>query len=311
MKRILAYVIVFSVCCGSMAYGQCFTGCSLPWLGTQCGDLKVKPYAQMGLQHVGSNISLPVAGELVGSALDLQIDTMDLSLNNANFWTGIVGFNATASEKYSLFASAGGDLGHAFITSGTIPVSLNGTGTSANLDFTNSKLETWFVQTGVGVGPVLLGLYWDKFTIGVGDPRDSSGPLPNQTLRGDFVTTTFCPFIGFAMPVSNALISINYSPLAWANTTLALRSSNNGESELQYKWNKPGNLLSTSLQYNQDLTKNSSVGLWATYMWMDQRGTAGLSFEHNGIARITRNKDVTATMTKYMLQGGLTLTITF
>jgi hypothetical protein len=283
----------------------------MPWLGIQCGDLQVKPYVQIGLQHAGSNISLPVASELVGSEMDLQIGTLELSLNNANFWTGIIGFTATASEKYSLFASAGGDLGHTFITTGTVPVSLNGTGTSANLDFTNSKLETWFVQTGVGLGPILVGLYWDKFTMGVADPRTATGPLDNQTLRGDFVTTTFCPYVGVALPVYHASISVIYSPLAMANTTVALRSSNDGETQLQYKWNKPGTFLSTSFQYNQDLSKAASIGLWTTYTLMDQRGSAGLSFEHNGLAQVTRDKDVAAQMTKYVLQGGLMLTVMF
>jgi hypothetical protein len=311
MKRHLVCAIMIVLCCTSMVRAQCLDGFSLPWIGSQCGDLKVKTSAQVGFQHVGSNISLPVGSELVSGVGDLQIDTLDITLQDANFWTGIMGFTVIAAEKYSFFASAGGNLDREFVTTGTIPVSLNGVGTSASIDFTNSGLRTWFAQTGVGLGPILFGLYWDKFTIKVADPRTANGPLPNQTLRGDFVTTTFCPYVGFALPVSQAMLTVMYSPLAWANTTLALRSSNNGETDLQYKWNKPGSFLSASFQYNQDLSKTTSFGVWTSYTWMNQQGTCGLSFQHNGGIPVTRDREITAMMTKYVLQGGLTLGINF
>jgi hypothetical protein len=311
MKRIVACVFILGLCCGSAANAQGLEGFSFPGLGLQCGNLTVKPYAQLGFQHMGANINLPVAAEFVSESLDLQIDTLDLSLRDANFWTGVIGFSVAASEKYSLFASAGGDLGHSFITNGIVPVNVNGMSTSANLDFTNSKLGTWFIQTGVSVGPILAGLYLDKFTIDVGDPRTAAGPTTNQTLRGDLVTTTLCPYLGFALPVSSALLTVIYSPFAMANTTLALRSSNSGETQLQYKWNKPGGFLSGSFQYNQEISKTLSFGLWSSYLWMDQRGTAGLAFDHKGTNPVTRDKEVIATMTKYIMQGGLALTVTF
>ena len=90
---------------------------------------------------MGSNISLPTASQLVSRTNDLQIDTLDISVQDANFWTGIIGVNAVLKEKYSFFAAAGGNLNREFITAGTIPVSLNGVSTSANLDFTNSGLK--------------------------------------------------------------------------------------------------------------------------------------------------------------------------
>jgi hypothetical protein len=311
MKRHLVCAIMIVLCGTPLVHAQCLDGFSLPWIGSQCGDLKVKTSAQLGFQHVGSNISLPVGSELVSGTDDLQIDTLDISLQDANFWTGIIGFTVIKADKYSFFASAGGNLDREFVTTGTIPVSLNGVSTSATIDFTNSGLKTWFAQTGVGLGPILFGLYWDKFTIKVGDPRTAAGPLPNQTLRGDFVTTTFCPYVGFALPVSQAMLTVMYSPLAWANTTLALRSSNNGETDLQYKWNKPGSFLSGMIQYNQDVSKSASFGVWTSYTWMNQEGSCALSFEHNGTTPVSRDRDITAMMTKYVLQGGLTLGINF
>lgn len=311
MKRILICAMIMAFCYSSTAMGQSLCGFTLPCLGSECGDLIIKPYTQVGFQHVASNINLPTAAQLVGQTNDLQVDTLDISVQDANFWTGIIGFSATLKEKYSLFASAGGNLDREFLTVGTVPFSLNGVATSATLEFTNSGLNAWFAQTGVGLGPILFGLYWDKFTIRVEDPRSPAGPLANQTLRGDFVTTTFCPYIGLALPVSQAMLTVTYSPFAMANTTLVLRSSNNGETQLQYKWNKPGTLITASFQYNQTVTESVSLGVWGGYLWMDQRGNCGLSFEHNGATPVSSDRGLTATLTKYVLQGGLALTVSF
>lgn len=311
MKKVLFYVTIMALCYATAAGAQSLGCLSLPTLGGECGDLTVKAYTQVGYQHVGSNISLPTASQLVSGTDDLQIDTLDISVQDANFWTGIIGVNAVLKEKYSFFAAAGGNLNREFITAGTIPVSLNGVATSASLDFTNSGLNAWFVQTGVGLGPILAGLYWDKFTIRVADPRSPNGPLANQTLRGDFVTTTFCPFIGLALPVSQATLMVTYSPFAMANSTLALRSSNNGQTDLQYTWDKPGTLITASVQYNQEVSKSVYCGLWASYLWMNQRGGCSLSFVHNGTTPITSDRGLTATMTKYVLQGGVTLGVNF
>jgi hypothetical protein len=310
MKKILILIAVLSVFFVCTVYSQDFSGLPLPSLGTLPENMKVNPYVQVGFQHVASNINLPVRPE--GGPLGfLHIGDLNLEVQDANFWTGIAGVNVKFSEMFSLFTSAGGILGRQFITPGEVPITLGGQFTaSPTVDFSATNAEAWFIQTGATLGPVLLGLYWDHFGIEVGDPRIGSVPLANQTLRGDLLTKTFCPFIGIAIPASGAMATIVYSPLAWSNTTLALRSSGTVLEQLQYKWNKPGNFLSGTLQYNMTLKDSVSFGLWGSGAWMVMRGNANLESQ-TALSATVVQREVTATLTRYVLQGGFTLGITF
>jgi hypothetical protein len=101
-----------------------------------------------------------------------------------------------------------------------------------------------------------------------------------------------------------------YSPLATSNTTLVLRTSPADLAQVQYKWNMPGNLLSFTFQFNLVPIDAVSCGILANYTWMEIRGNAQLDFE-NATAAVSRQKDVMASLTKFVLQGGLTLGVTF
>ncbi len=309
MKRTLVAMVVACLLLPANLFAEELLPSGFPSLSSLTKDVKVNPYAQVGFQWVGANLNLPVQNEVLTPFLN--IGSMDISLKDANFWTGIAGISVVANEKYSIFAAAGGLLNRPFITSGIVPVSLGPFGTSANLDFTNTKVESWFIQTGVGLGPVILGLYWDHFAFGVDDPRNENGPLANQTLRGDFLTKTFCPFIGLSVPASGATLTITYSPLAYSNTALALMNSQNNLSELRYTWNKPGVLLNTTLQYNTPVSSSTSFGLWGNYSWMKMRGEAELEFQKTPVPLISRTRDVIATMTKYVVGGGVMLGVKF
>jgi hypothetical protein len=310
MKKVGGYVLALLLCVPACVFGetQPLGGCSS--FGAITENVKVNPFAQVGFQWVGSNLNLPVGNEPL-PVLPLNIGDVDISLKDANFWTGIVGINIVANEKFSLFGAAGGFLNRPFITSGTVPVSLNALSTSAAIDFTNTNVESWFIQTGIGLGPVMFGLYWDHFSFALGDPRNQNGPIANQTLRGDILTKTFCPFIGLALPAGGAMFTINYSPLAYSNTALSLVSSQNNLSELRYTWKKPGDLLNAMLQYNTATASSVSFGLWCNYSWMRMRNEAELEFQNTPIPAISRSRDVTATMTKYVYGGGVTLGLNF
>ncbi|MFH0824612.1 MAG: hypothetical protein V2B18_17800 [Pseudomonadota bacterium] len=272
-------------------------------------NVKVNPYAQIGFQWVGSNLNLPVRNETLTNFLN--IGDMDISLKDANFWTGTAGVNVTVKDMYSFFAAAGGLMNRPFLTAATVPVSLDAFSTSANLEFTNTNVESWFVQTGVGVGPILLGLYWDHFAFALGDPRNSAGPIANQTLKGDILTKTFSPFIGIALPASGALLTVTYSPWAYSNTALALTSSRNNVSELRYTWNKPGDLFNAMLQYNTPVSSSSTFGLWCNYSHMKMGQDAELEFVNAPVPTVERTRSVNATMTKYVYGAGITLGVDF
>ena len=242
MKQIGGLLLCLLLCLPSTLLGQSFVPDGHPVLIWFSENLKVNPYAQVGFRWVGSNLNLPIENEIF-PAVPIEIAEMDVSLKDANFWTGTVGFNILAYEKYSLFAAAGGFLRRPFITAGTVPVNIGSFAATPSLEFTNSNLESWFVQTGVGLGPVLLGLYWSHFGFEFGEPRVGSVPLANQTLRGDILTKTFAPFVGIAIPASGAMLTLQYSPIAYSNTNLDLRSSQAGSTDLRYSWKKPGNLI--------------------------------------------------------------------
>lgn len=309
MKQIVLFALCLSFCLPSTLMGQTFQTGPHPALISLSENVKVNPYAQVGFQWIGSNMNLPIDAEVFPD-VPIEIGQMDVSLGDANFWTGILGFNLIAYEKYSLFAAAGGLLRRSFLSTGAIPINIGNVGGSPNIQFTNRNLESWYVQTGIGFRNVLLGLYWSHFGFEYGEPRIGSVPLANQSLGGDILSKTFAPFVGISIPASGGVLTLQYSPLAYSNTSFDLRSSQATSNDLRYTWKKPGNLFIAVFQYNQSINATTSFGLWCNYSWFNMRGTAELSFE-NTIPPISRNKDVTATVTQYMVGGGATLGIAF
>lgn len=309
MKKLLTAVMTMGLIFASLVSAETSAGFAVPGFGALTEDLTVNPFVQAGFQRIGSNMNLPVDAEGPIAGL-LQVGKVDLSLKDANFWTGTAGATVKAGKLFSMFASIGGSLNRPFVVSGEIPIALGPIAGEPVVDFTTSKLSMWYAQGGVGLGPILLGLYGDHFGVEIGDPRRGSVPLANQTLRGDVISTTLAPYIGFGMEASNALLTVIYSPLATSNTTLVLRTSDRDLAQAQYKWNKPGNFLSCNLQYNTTPVNGSSFGAWANYSLMDIRGNAELDFQDSTLG-ISRQRDVTATMTMYVIQGGLMLGLTF
>lgn len=309
MKKLTAPIILLSLLMVSVACAQDLGGISIPQLGDLTKDITVDPYVQAGFQHVGSNLNLPINAQGAIAGL-LQIDQMDISLKDANLWAGAVGVNIKAGKLLSLFGSAGGSLNRTFVVSGAMPVSLGPLIRQPILDFDASHLNMWYAQGGIGLGPILLGLYGDHFGIELSDPRRNGVPLNNQTLRADFLTVTFAPYIGFAMPAQNSLFTIIYSPFARSNTTVALRTSAASMAQLEYTWDKPGNLVSCTYQYNMTPMGGMTVGLWGNCAYMDVRGNATLNYV-DSTTGASSERPVTATMTKYMVQGGLSLALDF
>jgi hypothetical protein len=152
MKKLLIAAIALSFLCGSISFASDL-GAILPGMGSLTENVTVNPYVQVGFQHVGANINLPVGAEGPVAGL-LQIDQIDLSLKDANLWTGTAGVTMKAGELLSLFAAIGGSLDRPFTVSGKIPVSLGTGGTQPTIDSTSSHLGVWYA-TGEWV--------WDQF----------------------------------------------------------------------------------------------------------------------------------------------------
>ena len=127
MRKVPVLLAIFSVLFVSTALAKDLSGLPLPGFSVLSEKMKVNTFAQMGYQHLGANISLPVGAQLIDptGGGSLEIGTMDISLQDANFWTGSVGMTLTASEIYSLFVSAGGILPRQFGVAGLVPVRID------------------------------------------------------------------------------------------------------------------------------------------------------------------------------------------
>ena len=53
MKRVLVYAFIIGLCVTSGAEAQSLGNLSLPCLGTECGDLTIKAYTQVGVPARG------------------------------------------------------------------------------------------------------------------------------------------------------------------------------------------------------------------------------------------------------------------
>jgi hypothetical protein len=312
--RIQWFVAVFLIlicCCDSNAQDR-FSDVAVPSFLSVPKDIKVNTYAQVGFQWIGSNMTLPNLTESIPlpPPFSLELGDSDWKFKDANFWTGTVGFTVVAGDLISLFGSMGGLLDRPFVSSGLFPVTFTGVSATNVVEFTCTNVESWNIQGGFGIGPIIAGLYWDHFAFSMVDPRNQAGPLPNQTIRQDVLTKTFCPFIGISIPAGGATGTVIYSPLAFSKATLALRNSQNRLSEIEYYFNKPGQFLSVIFQYNTPMTSSISFGLWANFMLVKLRADANATLTSSALAAPI-SREVTVTMGKYAYGGGFSLGYNF
>jgi hypothetical protein len=311
IRWLLTVLLILGWCYDSDAQ-EGFSNLGVPTWSSLSENLKVNTFIQVGFQWIGSNMTLPPLLESIPlpPPFSLTLGDADWQLKDANFWSGTVGFTVVASDMYSLFGSMGGLLDRPFVASGLFPVTFTGISAENKLQFSSTNVESWFIQGGFGVGPLIAGLYWDHFGFSMSDPRNQAGPLPNQTIRGDVITKSFCPFVGVSIPSGGATATVIYSPLAYSKATMAMRNSNSGFSETEYSWNKPGQFVSAMFQYNTPLTSSLSFGLWANYLWMKIKGDGDVTFSSSA-RPAPIGRAVTLYMGKYALGGGLSLGYNF
>jgi hypothetical protein len=273
--------------------------------------VQLTPFAQVGFQFMGANLTLPISAEqVINPAGSLEVGSLDVALSNGNFWSGALGVNARVAKKASLFLAAGGIAPRNVVFPGSIPVTLGPASVSADVEFTGSEVESWFVQAGGGFGYFVVGFYFDHFASALNNPRTRGRPLANQTLRGDLLLKTRIPFVGVQIPGPNFSASVLYSPVAFTECELALRNSQGTLTDLSYSWDKPGQWLSLTFQYNHPLSDSTFFGVWATYNWMSVTGSGSLEFV-NTTPSITRGKSSTASLGRYIMGAGFSLSVIF
>jgi len=287
--------------------------------GLKLGKIILNPYLQAGFTQVASNISFPLGvEEVIPINNQLEIGTMELSMQDALFWTGNAGLNVVLGESLALFGAAGGFLPRPIGAPAILPMRINNITLPSQLEFTGNQVEYWNVQLGASLSmcggwSVLGGYFWDHFGMVAQDPRIGDIPLGNQTIRADFLTLTGAPFIGlqFSLPQLSYRFSLLYSPLAQCNATMALRNSQVNLSQLKYTFNRPGNFFVFNGEYDWSMSKTSYFSVWATALWMKVQGSGTMEFTSptRGISAVRDESN--ASLTKYSIAGGVGLGLLF
>ena len=68
----------------------------------KAGKIVLNPYAQVGYQHIAANMSIPISADVGVPAGQLEIGTVDVSLQNFDFWYGNLGLNVVAGPLTSV-----------------------------------------------------------------------------------------------------------------------------------------------------------------------------------------------------------------
>jgi hypothetical protein len=283
------------------------------------GPFFINPTLQAGFTRVGANFTLPIEAEQavpVPPLESLQIGSLDLKVEDAEFWMGAAGLNVILPPKLSFFVLAGGVIPRLITAPGIVPVSLGPLNTESTIIFHGANVESWFIQCGFGYSvmagaSIIAGLYWDHFSLVLQDPREPGGiPLENQTLRGDLVAKMWFPFIGIQIIHPTYMGMLMYSPLAVADVNLALRNSQDLLQDLRYSWNQPGQYLRGLLQYNVT-PPPVALSFWVNGSWRHADGGGDLELDivnqNPPPASGLRAKQTNASMGMYMVGVGVTL----
>ncbi len=283
--------------------------------GIKAGKIILNPYVQIGYQHIGANMTIPISSDTGTPVGQLQVGTVDVSLQNFDFWSGTVGLNVLAAP-FSLFGSAMGFAPHIFQLSGQIPISLGPLGVTPEFEMTASNFQFWAVQGGAGYEfkkgySILGGFMWSQMEVEFENPRTASGPLQNQTIQGDVLLKIGVPFLGIQyMQQGYYRAALLYSPLAWSQGTLAFTSSQQTLADLNYSLSQPGQFWAVSLEYYFPFKPPVMLSMWFNGSLVNIRGTSDLEFTTAGPS-VFRTKDVLITNTQYLMGGGITFGLAF
>lgn len=288
--------------------------------GLKTEKIQLNPFVQIGYLRNAVNMNVPINASLDPFPLlplpHFQIGTTDIKLVDFNFWMGTVGLNAVISPTLTIFVSAGGFLPREFTEEGRTPISFGPLGGAPETTWTGSKLEFWTIQWGISYGfgggsSFLAGMLWSHTSNVFGDPRNQSGPLPNQTLNQDFLLTNWAPFLGIQVMQEGlyrgALIC---SPFLTSWGAQHNRTTLPVPTDLSWNLNQPGYLLSFTGEYFfPSPVPKTTVSTWFTASMLSIKGSSELQFE-SPIFSQKRTVD-TLILSQYTLGGGLSFGVIF
>ena len=281
----------------------------------KAGKIILNPYVQIGYQHIGANMSIPIQSDTGTPDGQLQVGTVDVSLKNFNFWSGTVGINVVAAP-FTFFSAYTGFAPHIFQLSGQLPISLGPLSASPEFEMTATNFQFWTAQSGAGYEfkkgySILGGFMWSHMLVQFDDPRTASGPLQNQTIRGDVLLKIGVPFVGVqVLQQGYYRAALMYSPVAWSQGELDFRSSQQTLADLNYSLSQPGQFWAVSLEYYFPFPPPVMLSMWFNGSLVNIRGNSDLEFTTAGPA-VFRTRDVFITNTQYLMGGGVTFGLAF
>ncbi len=280
--------------------------------GLKARQILLNPSVQVGYQHLGTNMTLPASAVPRGPN-QLFIGTMDVTLQDFNFWYGTAGLNVIA-DKLTLFGSIGGYSPHLFQMQGTIPIENDVGSVAPNVIFTGSNLNFWTAQCGAGYAiagdlSVLAGYIWSHTAATFSNPRVGAIPLPNQTLTGDVSMNIGVPFMGIQVLEKGVYRgAFMYSPWATSSGTLSLNTTSPEQADLSYSLNQPGNFFALNAEYDFVFQPPVILSCWFLGTYVNIQGSSDLQFTAPVIAAY---RDVNISNTQYGLAGGATFALAF
>ena len=278
----------------------------------KAGKILINPSVSVGYLHLTSNMTLPASANPRASD-QLFIGTMDVSLQDLNFWYGTAGLNVIV-DRITLFGSIGGYSPRLFQMQGTIPISNNVGYVAPNLSMTGSNLNFWTAQFGAGYTvaggwSILAGYIWTHTGFKLSDPRVGSTPLTNQTLTGDVALDIGVPFIGLQILEKGYYrAAFLYSPLATSSGTLSLNTISPEMADLSYSLNQPGNFFAFNAEYYFLFKPPVILSCWFQGSYANITGSSDLQFT---APIVTGVRDVTITNTQYGVAVGATFALVF
>jgi len=280
--------------------------------GLKVGKILLNPSLQVGYQHIGASMTLPASAVPQGPN-QLFVGTMDVTLQDFNFWCGTAGLNVIAGP-ITLFGSIEGYSPRVFQMQGTVPISNDVGYVAPNLTFTGSNLNFWTAQCGAGYTiagdlSVLAGYIWTHSAATYTDPRVGSVPLPNQTLKGDVSMNIGVPFFGLQILQKGYYrAAFMYSPWATSSGTLSLNTTSSEQANLSYSLKQPGNFFAVNAEYYFVFQPPVILSCWFLGTYVNIQGSSDLQFTAPVIAAY---RDVNITNTQYGLAGGATFALVF
>ena len=302
---------------------------TIPYVGNvNVNSLKVVPFVQLGYKFIGLNYNLPLNG---CDAWAGRPNSVDLSLKDAAEWMGSIGFDSSLASKFLFSLRADGNATKNIrVFTGQDFQFFQSPDSPLPYDWSGSQLQWWDIDGIVGYSfirdwAILLGLRYDKLTVGLSDPVDANGspinminaafPGTSTSILGDVTVQAWVPYIGLQCNGANYKGQLLYSPFASSQILAPQSLYNFAPAVFQefsgIKWNftNTGSFFEAYLEY-RDVSLHQAIqfGLWARGSWMSSRGSGNWSLKYGEMIGGTTDagsQNATGSLSTYGISFGI------